>query len=434
MRCFRVSVGIAVAFAFVVGAAPPTAPAAPPPEYFVDESKLPFDALPGTTTSRWWGVHNGAGYRIEVPANWNGDLVLYAHGFRGTGLELTVSDPSIRTHLVAEGFAWAASSYSTNGYDVKQGVKDTHALGVLFRGLVGNPERTYLMGHSMGGHITGVAIEQYPAAYAGALPMCGVMGDVELFDFFLDFNLLAQALADWPAEFPPPADYLSTVVPAVKAALATSFPTGLTPEGEKLKAATELLTGGDRPTFDVAWTFWNATDFLFGLGVGDGTVGVATGVVAGNTDTVYQLDGDPALSGDEVALNDVVLRVAKDPQGVHPNGLAHIPSVQGSPSIPVVSLHTLGDLFVPFSMEQIYARRVAANGASELLVSRAIRDFGHCGFTTGEQVAAFADLVNWVENGVKPAGDDILTPSVVAAATFGCQFTLTNRPYAPCPP
>ena len=133
-------------------------------------------------------------------------------------------------------------------------------------------------------------------------------------------------------------------------------------------------------------------------------------------------------------MNEAVLRVAKDPQGVHRNGLANIPTVGGSPSIPVITLHTLGDLFVPFSMEQIYAQRVAANGASDLLVSRAIRDVGHCGFTVGEQEAAFADLVNWVENGVKPAGDDILTPSVVAATTFGCQFTLVTRTYAAaCP-
>jgi hypothetical protein len=100
----------------------------------------------------------------------------------------------------------------------------------------------------------------------------------------------------------------------------------------------------------------------------------------------------------------------------------------------VITLHTLGDLFVPFSMEQIYARRVAANGASDLLVSRAIRDVRHCGFTVDEQVAGFVDLVNWVEHGVKPAGDDILTPSAVAAATFGCNFTLETHPYAaPCP-
>jgi hypothetical protein len=150
--------------------------AGPPPRYFVDESALPFDALPGTSTTRHWGVHGGAGYRIEVPDNWNGDLVLYAHGFRGTGLELTVSNPRIRPYLVENGYAWAASSYSKNGYDVKEGVKDTHALGQRFNGLVGHPRRTWITGHSMGGHITGVAIEQYPGAYAGALPMCGVMG------------------------------------------------------------------------------------------------------------------------------------------------------------------------------------------------------------------------------------------------------------------
>ena len=64
--------------------------AAPPPAYYVDAAKLPFDPIPGLTDQRLWGVHNKAGYRIEVPVNWNGRLVLWAHGFRGTGLELTV--------------------------------------------------------------------------------------------------------------------------------------------------------------------------------------------------------------------------------------------------------------------------------------------------------------------------------------------------------
>ena len=65
--------------------------------------------------------------------------------------------------------------------------------------------------------------------------------------------------------------------------------------------------------------------------------------------------------------------------------------------MPVLSMHTLGDLFVPFSMEQIYARRAAANGDGGLLVTRAIRDVNHCGFNTTEMERGFADLVNWVE-------------------------------------
>ena len=403
-----------------------------PPAYFVDPSKLPFDALPGTTTTRHWGVHQGAGFRIEVPQPWNGMLVLYAHGFRGTGLELTVSDPRIRRLLVENGYAWAASSYSKNGYDVKQGVKDTHALGQLFNGMVGNPSRTYITGHSMGGHITGVAIEQFPHAYAGALPMCGVMGDNELFDYFLDYNLVAQALAGVQAQFPFPPDYQTAVVPGVKIALGPAFPAVLNPEGVKLRGVTQNISGGTRPSFATSFTVWGS--FLFTVGVTGGNIGVAPGNVQDNSMTVYQIDSDPALSPDETALNATVLRVAQDPQGRHPNGLTDIPAISGNLAIPVVSLHTIGDLFVPFSMEQLYARRAAEQGRADLLVQRAIRDHGHCGFAVQEEERAFADLANWVESGVKPAGDDVLTPANVADANFGCQFSLPGHAgFAPCP-
>lgn len=406
--------------------------AGPPPAYFIDESKLPFDALSGTSTTRYWGVHGGAGYRIEVPATWNGDLVLYAHGFRGTGLELTVSNPRIRQYLVTNGYAWAASSYSKNGYDVRQGVKDTHALGELFNGLVGHPRRTYFTGHSMGGHITGVAIEQYPQAYVGALPMCGVMGDNKLFDYFLDFNLVAQALTDVPAEFPFPADYQTAVVPTVKAALGPAYPVVLNAQGLELRGVTQNISGGPRPAFSTSFAVWG--NFLFTVGVTGGDLGVAPGNVQDNSDTIYQIDADPALSPEEIALNAAVLRVEQDPQGRHPDGLGNIPPISGRLPIPVLSLHTIGDLFVPFSMEQIYARRVAAEGAADLLVTRAIRDHNHCGFAVPEEEAAFAALVNWAVDGVKPLGDDILTPANVADPTFGCQFSVPGHAgYAACP-
>lgn len=406
--------------------------AGPPPAYFVDQSKLPFAALPNTTTTRYWGVLGGAGYRIEVPADWNGDLVLYGHGFRGTGLELTVDNPRIRQWLVTHGYAWAASSYSKNGYDVKEGVKDTHALGQRFNGLVGNPRRTYITGHSMGGHITGVAIEQYPNAYAGALPMCGVMGDNELFDYFLDFNLVAEALAGVQAQFPFPANYLTAVVPGVKAALGPAYPGVLNAQGLNLSGVTQNISGGPRPAFATSFFLWG--NFLFTVGVTGGNIGVAPGNVQDNSTTVYQIDSDPALSPAEITLNANVLRVTQDPQGRHPNGLANIPPILGNFRIPVVTLHTIGDLFVPLSMEQIYARRAAAQGSSSLLVQRAIRDHGHCGFAVAEEEEAFAALVNWATNGVKPAGDDILTPAVVAAPTFGCTFTKPGHAgFAPCP-
>jgi len=81
---------------------------------------------------------------------------------------------------------------------------------------------------------------------------------------------------------------------------------------------------------------------------------------------------------------------------------------------------------VPFHMQQIYAERVAANGNSDLLVQRAIRDVNHCGFTLTEMIQAFDDMVDWVETGVRPAGDDVLDRAAVADPAFGCAHTVND--------
>jgi acetyl esterase/lipase len=404
----------------------------PPPAYFVDETKLPFDALPGATAL--FGVHVGAGYRVEVPDNWNGDLVVWAHGFRGTGLELTVDNHPLRTLLIAQGYAWAASSYSRNDYDISTGVQDTHALVGRFSGLVGSPNKVYMTGASMGGHITAVSIEQYRNTYDAALPICGVVGDYALFDYFLDFNVVAQQLGTGHSAFPvQPAIYIGLTVPQIKANLEGapgSWPFALNAAGENLKNVTELRSGGERPNFDEAFAFWNSIpaatgsgNFLFELGLGDGTLPRAPGVGVDNVDVVYQFDGDPNLTPDEQALNDSVFRISADPQGPNPNGLAQVPVVSGDIGIPVLTLHNLGDLFVPIVNEVEYASRAAAHGKSDLLVQRAIRGVGHCDFTAAEFATAFIDLVAWVEAGIKPQGDDFLSPAAMADPEFGCAFT-----------
>jgi hypothetical protein len=417
----------------------------PAPAYFVDETKLPFDALPGLPARQLWGVFNNAGYRIEVPNHWNGKLVMWAHGFRGTGLELTVDNHPLRAYLLQQGYAWAASSYSKNDYTPAQGARDTHALTWVFRHRVGHPSRTYITGASMGGHITGIVAENWPWAYDGAMPICGVQGDYELFDYFLDFNVAAQTLSGVGKTFPYGADYLTATVPATKAALGPAFPFVLNANGQNLKSLTQLRSGGVRPVFDQGWLFWNAVagDFLFGLGVGNGTVGGSRGNVLRNTDVVYQFDTDPALSAAENLFNNTVQRVHDDPGARLKFAFVRRPvdlvPTPGFLFIPMLTLHTLGDLFVPFHMQQVYARRVKAKGLGHNLVQRATRDYGHCSFTGPELVQTFTDLVKWVEGGIKPAGDDVLNPAAVASPTFGCTYTdkvslrFWNDPNSPLP-
>ena len=414
----------------------------PKPDYFVDESKLPFEALPGATAL--WGVHTGAGYRVEVPDNWNGELVMWAHGFRGTGLELTVDNHPLRALLIAQGYAWAASSYSRNDYDIATGVQDTHALARRFNGLVGEPNRIYITGASMGGHITAVSIEQYDNTYDAALPICGVLGDYALFDFFLDFNVTAQQIGTGSSQAPvDAAEYIGVTVPAIKASLEAipgTWPFTLNTDGENHKNLTELRSGGVRPNFDEAFGFWNsipantgAGNFLFELALGDGTAPRATGNIVDNVGVVYQFDTDPTLTPAEQDLNDNVVRVAADPQTFQA-GLSQVPRITGDIDVPVLALHNLGDLFVPVLNEVEYVERVTANGKRDLLVQRAIRGVLHCDFTPQEFSTAWIDLVGWVENGVKPAGDDFLDPDAVADPEFGCAFT--DGPHllgTPCP-
>ena len=409
----------------------PMASSAAPPAYYVDTAKLPFAELPGLPSQRLWGVHNGAGYRVEVPSNWNGKLVMWAHGYRGDPAtdprapELTVDNHPLRQYLLATGYAWAASSYSRNAYDPSQGAKDTHALTRLFNGLVGKPSRTYITGASMGGHVTGIVAEQWPMSYDAAMPICGVMGDYELFDFFMDFNVAAQTLSGQSKRYPYGPDYMTATVPATKAALGPAFPFALNVAGQQFKSLVQLRSGGVRPVFDQGWLYWNyvAGDFLFDLGVSNGTLPRQPGFALDNSNVVYQFDSLPALTPAESMFNSMVQRVSADPQARRTNGLANVTPTTGDLRIPMLTLHTLGDLFVPFHMEQVYAERVAARGWSHNLVQRATRDYGHCAFTGPELVQTFSDLVKWVEAGAKPAGDDVLDAAAVAQPTYGCKFT-----------
>ncbi len=441
-------------------------------EFFVDEAKLPFDEVPGFPSTRYWGIDKGAGFRIEVPDNWNGDLIVYTHGYRGTGAELTVDSPPLRTYFLANGYAWVASSYSKNYYDVRAGVESTNSLVRYFNKNIAHPHKTLITGFSMGGHVIGAAIEQFPNVacapgpfsklcerlvivlgklsggikYDGAAPFCGVMGDTALFDYFGDFSYGAETLAGVTSVFPPPDDYATTILPATLAALyvnPSALFTGngstavVNAQGAKLRDLTVQISGGPRPLVTTAFSFFQ--QLLFSFSGSDGTIdGIVSGNIYDNTDRVYQLDSDPALSAEEVAFNDAIIRIMRDP-GVNPPQVlrvSRIPIITGHIDIPVLSTHTTGDLFVPFSMEQIYAREAADQGRAGNLVSRATRAIGHCEFSPEELVESFADTVSWVETGVRPGGDQILDPAVVAEPLFGCNYsrgTTPSRPFAPCP-
>ncbi|MFG2059776.1 alpha/beta hydrolase family protein [Micromonospora sp. NPDC048930] len=413
----------------------------PLPGYTISNPPLAPLVVGGEATTVRQGVHEHAGFIIETPARWNGELVMWAHGYRGQGTVLSPEPPAfgLRQRILEQGYAWAASSYDHNGYDIRSGVLSTRALADFFADTVRKPKRVLIAGVSMGGHIIGRSLEQYPGYYDGALPMCGVLGDHELFDFFLDYNLVAQALAGVRA-YPTPDDYLTNAVPRIQVALGLA---GLKPGGpdttndlgKQLRAITVNRSGGERPGADAAFAVWK--DFLFSIATTDGGDSPAErpGQLATNLLTRYSPDSP-------VDVNATVQRVAPENpwQRLSPT-LTEVPRISGRPTAPVLSLHDLGDLFVPFSMEQAYARDAAWHGRSRLVVQRAVRAAQHCEFSPAEAGAAWDDLVSWVRTGERPAGDPVTDPEAVAAPSFGCRFSDpaawaagsgTRRLYAPC--
>jgi pimeloyl-ACP methyl ester carboxylesterase len=404
----------------------------------------PFEPLAGIETDRWSGVLDGAGYRIEVPKDWNGILVMYAHGYGGTGSALRVTTPSIRRHLIEQKYAWAASSYTTNYYDVRAGVEDTNKLALAFNRIAADngrplmPTKRYIIGHSMGGHIAGAAVERENIAtaknsvnYQAALPMCGVMGDTELFNYFTAYQIAAHQLAGIPVTSMPFVDYAATRM-QVQTALFTTFATATTPAGELLKNVVMNLTGGPRPVFNEGFANTGLQATVWGTFGGDGTInGILNKPVTDTRTVEYQLDADPALDDGERAFNALAYKVAPaaDANPRRSDGVRWIPVVNGEFDVPVVTIHTLGDMYVPFSMQQIYRKRADAKGNADRLVQRAIRGIGHCEFTYAEQTQAFDALAKWEQQNVKPEGDNVTDRATVAAANYGCKFTTV--PVAP---
>ena len=170
------------------------------------------------------GVIAGAPYYIEIPAKWNKGLVLHAHGYTPEGSKPPQHDSpeytAIREVFLSRGFAFAASSYSRQGWAVKEGIEETEALRRHFVAKHGQPSETYITGHSMGGHITMAIIELHADAYQGALPMCGPLGAAIEFLTAGPFDMLVTFEAIFPGTIGSPYEARAGTGDRINAALA----------------------------------------------------------------------------------------------------------------------------------------------------------------------------------------------------------------------
>ena len=384
-----------------------------------------FTALDGATAQ--FGSLGNATFRIEVPAAWNGDLVVWAHGFKGFGTVLEVDSPprALREWLVRQGYAWAASSYSENGYAPGVGADDTLAVRNYFVDTVGEPGRIYLVGGSMGGNVVALSLEHFPGIYDGALAICGALGGQTQIDYLVSWAHLAAFFAG--VELPLAEGALAvTLALTGQVSPALGSPDTPTEAGLRFQSAVRLLTGGARPFFVEGF----AEQYLlnFGYILSDPGLQTVTARAATNSETVYAIADGLGVSAEEI--NAGVYRQVADPEARNAALYPDKVPTSGRLSAPLLTLHNTGDLFVPISQEQEYRAAAVAAGAGDLLVQRAIRAAGHCQFSAEELTSAFSALVGWVEDGTKPAGDDLSGD----LSTIGMAFTNPLRPGDPGTP
>ncbi len=389
----------------------------------------PSQALAGGPETLTGTFADGATYLIQVPAGWNGTLVLYSHGYvvpGGANPATDVGDPLTGQWLLAHRYALAGSSYATTGWAIQQAIPDQLATVTTFDHLVGHPSRTIAWGHSLGGMITAGLIQVAPDLFTAALPMCGVVaGGVQTWNLALNSALAVQQLLGPTSglqivNITDPTTNLTVADELFAAAQAT-------PQGQARIALASAL--GDIPGwFDPSspepaptdYTAQEANQFLWETEV-DAPFGFAFRAelearAGGNpswtrgVDFWQQLRESPdykevkalyhaaglSLSADIATLT-AAPRITPDPSAVA--YLKHNIVFNGDLSQPVLTLHTTGDGLVVNEDELQYRATVDAAGKGHLLRQLFVSRAGHCTFTPAETIAVFQALIHRVNTG-----------------------------------
>ena len=344
----------------------------------------------------------GALYRLVRPANWNGTLLVYAHGYVSPDQPVAIPPDAqqVIALLAPQGVAVAVSSFSENGWAVKDGTQRTHQLLGIFTAKFGRPSRVYVAGASMGGLIAINMVETWPGDFTGLLPACAVtggmrrqldyMGNVRvLFDLFYP-NVLPGSAVDVPAGI----DVLSQIVLPSVAAM-TANPTGAGAIASLVQTPVPFASGPELVQ-SIATALAGAAAYPSVLALTHGQP------FFDNYSTQYAGALPPAtLQG----INANVQRFSASPAGLSYIERYYTPT--GHLPVPAITLSTPRDPVVPGFHQTAYGAAVAATGNADRLVQRSVpgtgSGYGHCTFTPQELAAAFSDLVLWAEYGVKPA-------------------------------
>ncbi|MEV5750591.1 hypothetical protein AB0L00_22450 [Actinoallomurus sp. NPDC052308] len=372
---------------------------------------------------------DGATWIADVPAPWNGTLLLFSHGYGPTVAQDAPSDEA-RSALLAEGYALAGSSYDPHDswWALNSAERDQFATLDAFTRAVARPARTLSVGESMGGLVNARIARDGAGRVAGALGLCGlVAGGVDLDDYQLDAEYAIASLL-----LPGQEVKLTGFTDAQEAAATAQRLTGAvtaaqaTPQGRaRIALAAAYLNQSDwapgqnpPPAGDAAGQeaqqyAWLSQGLLAFIENGRWSIEQSAG---GNTSGNAGIDYAALLRASEHAAEVRALyrragldlradltaltrgaRLTADPKARR--ALRETSTAGQRLAVPLLDLHTTSDQLVPVEQESAFAARVRAAGDGALLRQAYVARQGHCAFTTAEIVAGVHAIDHRVATG-----------------------------------
>ena len=406
-------------------------------------AQCPAGVPPGTNCVAGVDTH-GAFYLIAVPAKYNGRLVVWDHGYTLLPpAPLGAADLGVGLPALTQGFAAAASSFrpdaiGLSGWQVRDAAEDTESLRQRFVQLVGRPLKTYIVGASEGGLIVAETIERFARDeegrlnYDGALPLCGAVagGDANWcggFDLRAVYQFYCQNLPragemQYPLYFGlAPNNTLTALDVAGRVNECTGAlqpPATRTPQQARNLA--NILGVAKIPESFLI------TDIAFAtFGLQELTLVRTSGL-----NPVTNLGVKYTGSDDDAALNAGVYRAGFNREAIEWLNRAYNPT--GDVEIPTVTIHTIGDGLVIVENEHEYREEFNEEHDGRKLFQIYTNAGGHCEFSNSEIAAAFAALVNWVENKQPPTTEGVMAACTQLQAVVPdpgtCKINPTFRP------
>lgn len=388
------------------------------------------------------GTLKGADYRISVPEEWNGTLLVYAHGYSDVMLPPPVqiapgSGPtSAEGLLLANGYALAGSAFSSSDWAIREGIENTKDLTNYFKRKVGKPEHVIVWGTSLGTGVSLTCIEKYPGIFDGAVSEGGPIAGLPMqADYGLAFCLAYDMVFDWPEERWGPLGDLRDDIDVMDVMGTIGAQWGNLANYAKwefirlvVDYPAEALWALPPWQFGMPWPF---VSFWFFTTETAKLEQKANGPVMQNLDHVYSLTQDKINYLDPLLLpfemdaaslladmNDSTTIEASNPAR---NYLERYFEFSGKIKGPVITIHNILDPLCNVANTGVYRDTVEAAGKDNLLFQVYDESLGHCLFEPEQYLFTIEAMKDWLE-GTDPSTKD-----------WDSEDFLTSPPYEPPP-